>query len=187
VTIVRSLVNLKMSNQRWGWRRKIRRGLWAVCWLLLFRPTPKRMGSAWRQWLLRRFGAVIHGDALVLPSCRILQPWELELNDGVAIGARAELYNYARIKIGRMSLVSQDTYLCTGTHDHTHRHMPLTWAPITVGAECWIAAGAFVGPGVDIGDGAVIGARSVVTKSMPRWMICAGNPCRPLKPRVIAG
>jgi putative colanic acid biosynthesis acetyltransferase WcaF len=64
--------------------------------------------------------------------------------------------------------------------------MPLIWAPITVGAECWVAAGAFIAPGVDIGDGAVIGARSVVTKTMPAWMVCAGNPCRPLKPRVIA-
>jgi acetyltransferase-like isoleucine patch superfamily enzyme len=25
----------------------------------------------------------------------------------------------------------------------------------------------------------------VVTKSMPEWMVCVGNPCRPLKPRVI--
>jgi acetyltransferase-like isoleucine patch superfamily enzyme len=25
----------------------------------------------------------------------------------------------------------------------------------------------------------------VVTRSMPPWMVCAGNPCRPLKPRVI--
>ena len=74
------------------------------------------------------------------PSCRILQPWELELNDGVAIGAQVELYNYARVKIGRMSLVSQYSYLCTGTHDYSDRHMRLTWAPITVGAECWIAA-----------------------------------------------
>jgi putative colanic acid biosynthesis acetyltransferase WcaF len=179
-------IDLKMSNQQWSWRTKLRRGMWEVCWLLLFRPTPKRLGAAWRQWLLRQFGAVINGEVLVLPSCRILQPWELELNDGVAIGARVELYNYARIKIGRMSLVSQYSYLCTGTHDYRHRHMPLSWAPITVGAECWIAAGAFIGPGVNIGDGAVIGAQAVVTKSMPAWMVCAGNPCKPIKPRVIS-
>jgi putative colanic acid biosynthesis acetyltransferase WcaF len=181
-----SKVDLKQSNQQWGLRQKLRRGLWELCWVLLFRPTPKRLGNRWRLWLLRRFGAIIEGDALVLPSCRILQPWELELGDGVAIGASAELYNYARIKIGRMSLVSQYTFLCTGTHDFRQRHMPLTWAPITVGEECWVAAGAFVGPGVTIGDGAVIGARAVVTKDMPPWTICAGNPCKPLKPRVMS-
>jgi acetyltransferase-like isoleucine patch superfamily enzyme len=42
-----------------------------------------------------------------------------------------------------------------------------------------------VGPGVSIGRGAVIGARAVVTKSMPAWMVCAGNPCKPLKRREI--
>ena len=65
-----SKVDLKQSNQQWGLRQKLRRGLWELCWVLLFRPTPKRLGNPWRLWLLRRFGAIIEGDALVLPSCR---------------------------------------------------------------------------------------------------------------------
>ncbi len=186
MTYTSTEVDLRLGNRRWRMREKIRRGIWQACWLLLFRPTPKRLGRAWRQWLLRRFGAVIDGNVLVLPSCRILQPWELELHDGAAIGAHVELYNYARITIGRMSLISQYSFLCTGTHDHTDRSMPLTWQPITVADRCWVAAGAFLGPGVVIGEGAVIGARSVVTKSMPPWMVCAGNPCKPVKPRVIS-
>jgi putative colanic acid biosynthesis acetyltransferase WcaF len=32
----------------------------------------------------------------------------------------------------------------------------------------------------------VIGARSVVTKDMPAWTVCAGHPCREIKPRQIA-
>jgi putative colanic acid biosynthesis acetyltransferase WcaF len=40
-------------------------------------------------------------------------------------------------------------------------------------------------PGVTIGEGAVIGARSVVTQSMPAWMVCSGSPCRPLTERVV--
>ncbi|HAQ57564.1 MAG TPA: hypothetical protein DCR32_00870, partial [Opitutae bacterium] len=52
-------------------------------------------------------------------------------------------------------------------------------------AESWIASGAFIGPGVTIGRGCVIGANSVVTRDMPEWMVCAGNPCRAIKPRKI--
>jgi hypothetical protein len=80
---------------------------------------------------------------------------------------------------------AQYSYLCTGSHDYEHPHMPLTWAPIDIGSECWVASGVFVGPGIEIGNGTVVGACSVVTKSMPEWMVCVGNPCRPLKPRVI--
>ena len=55
--------------------------------------------------------------------------------------------------------------------------------PIIVGPQAWIAAEAFIHPGVSIGEGCVIGARSVVTKNMPAWMVCAGHPCKPLKER----
>jgi putative colanic acid biosynthesis acetyltransferase WcaF len=113
-------------------------------------------------------------------------PWELEVGEFSAIGNDVEIYNYARVRIGTMTMISQYSYLCTGSHDYEHPHMPLTWAPIDIGSECWIASGVFVGPGTEIGNGAVVGACSVVTKSMPEWMVCVGNPCRPLKPRVIS-
>jgi putative colanic acid biosynthesis acetyltransferase WcaF len=178
-------IDLRKSNTQWALRTKIQRGLWNCAWALLFRPTPKRLGNPWRLWLLRRFGAVIHGSAFIHQSCKILLPWELEIGDGSAVGHQAEIYNYALVSIGAMTVVSQYSYLCTGTHDYTDPYMPLTWKPITIGAQCWVAAGVFVGPGVTIGDGAVIGARSVVTRDVPAWTVCAGNPCQVIKPRVI--
>jgi len=151
----------------------------------LFRPTPKRLGNRFRIFLLRSFGAKIHGTPLIHQTCRILLPWELEVGEFSAIGNDVEIYNYARVSIGTMTVISQYSYLCTGTHDYQHPHMPLIWAPISIGSECWIAAGVFLGPGVDIGSGVVVGARSVVTKAMPAWTVCVGNPCKPIKTRVI--
>ncbi len=181
------MLDLRKSNTQWTLRTKLTRGLWNLCRLLLFRPTPKRLGNPWRLWLLRRFGATIHGDALILPTCHILIPANFEIYDGSAVGDDVEIYNYGKVTIGSMTVISQGTYLCTGTHDYTRTDMELIWAPITIGDNAWVAAGAFVAPGVTIGSGAVIGARSVVTKDMPPWMVCAGNPCRPLKPRVLGG
>jgi len=178
-------INLRKSNTRWTTRIKVKRGLWNCAWILLFRPTPKRIGNPWRLWLLRRFGAVVHGPALIHPSCRILQPWELEIGDGSAVGERVEIYNYAMVSIGAMTVVSQYSYLCTGTHDYTDPHMPLIWKPIKIGAQCWVAAGVFVGPGVSVGDGSVIGAMSVVTRDVSPWTVSAGNPCRIIRARVI--
>ncbi len=53
--------------------------------------------------------------------------------------------------------------------------------PITVGNDVWIASGVIVCGGVSIGDGAVIGAGSVVTRDVPPYTFCAGNPCRVIK------
>lgn len=177
-------VDLSKSVTPWDRRTKLKRALWD--WFLkpVFLALP-RPCSRQRVALLRLMGARIGEKCLIEPGVDVLMPWNLRLASSVAIGRQVEIYNYAPVEIAAMTVISQYTYLCTGTHDYTHPHMPLIWEPITIGSECWLAAGVFVAPGVTVGDGAVIGARSVVTKDVPPWMVCAGTPCRPLKPRVI--
>jgi putative colanic acid biosynthesis acetyltransferase WcaF len=89
----------------------------------------------------------------------------------------------AQIQIGTRAVVSQGVHLCTGSHDYESETFQLFTKPISIGQDAWICSEAFLGPGVTIGDGAVIGARAVVTRNQPAWMVCAGNPCRPIKPR----
>lgn len=177
-------VDLSKSVTHWDRRIKVKRVLWE--WFLkpLFLALPRPFSNV-RIAILRLMGAQIGDRCLIDPGVNVLMPWNLHLASSVAIGRQVEIYNYAPVEIGTMTVISQYTYLCTGTHDYTHPHMPLTWKPIRIGSECWLAAGVFVAPGVTVGDGAVVGARSVVTKNVPPWMVCAGNPCRPLKPRVI--
>ena len=55
-------------------------------------------------------------------------------------------------------------------------------APVRIGCNCWIGAGAVILPGVTIGDNVVIGAGSVVTKDIPSDVVAVGNPCRVLRP-----
>ena len=54
-------------------------------------------------------------------------------------------------------------------------------APVTIGRNCWIGAGAVIVPGVTIGDNTVIGAGSVVTKDIPSNVVAVGNPCRVMR------
>lgn len=54
-------------------------------------------------------------------------------------------------------------------------------APVRIGRNCWIGAGAVIVPGVTIGDNVVIGAGSVVTKDIPDNVVAVGNPCRVLR------
>lgn len=54
---------------------------------------------------------------------------------------------------------------------------------VTIGHDVWIGHGAIVLPGVSIGHGAVIAAGAVVAKDVAPYMIVAGVPAKPLRPR----
>lgn len=163
---------------------RMRRALWGVVCALLFLPSPRPM-HRWRAVLLRAFGAQIGRGAHVYPRVRVWAPWNLVVGEESGIADDVTLYTMAPIIIGRRVVISQGAHLCAGTHDYEDPRFPLTAHPIHVGDRAWIAAEAFVHPGVTIGEGAVIGARSVVTKDMPEWTVCAGHPCKPLKARVM--
>jgi putative colanic acid biosynthesis acetyltransferase WcaF len=166
----------------WSGRERILRVLWEFCWVVLCQWTPKPLNS-WRLFWLRVFEAKIEGAPFVHQRARIAIPWNLTLRDRACLGDRANAYTLGEIEIGERATVAQEVYLSTGSHDFTQSGMPLTAAKITVEADAFIGARAFVLPGVTIGARSVIGACSVVTKDVPPDVIAAGNPCRVLRPR----
>ncbi|OOE73670.1 CatB-related O-acetyltransferase [Salinivibrio sp. ML290] len=54
---------------------------------------------------------------------------------------------------------------------------------VTIGNGVWIGDSVIILPGANVGNGAVIGAGSVVTKSIPPFSIAVGNPARVIKYR----
>ncbi len=56
-----------------------------------------------------------------------------------------------------------------------------------IGPDTWIGHGAIIKPEVTIGAGAVIASGAVVTKDVPPYMIVAGLPATPLRPRFAKG
>lgn len=53
----------------------------------------------------------------------------------------------------------------------------------TIGHDTWLGHGAQVRPGVTIGHGAVVAGGAIVTKDVPPYMIVAGLPATPMRPR----
>jgi acetyltransferase-like isoleucine patch superfamily enzyme len=51
-------------------------------------------------------------------------------------------------------------------------------AGVRIEDKVWIGFNASVLKGVTVGEGAIVGAGSVVTKSVPPWTVVAGNPAR---------
>ena len=88
------------------------------------------------------------------------------------------MYNTSEISIGDFSVISQEAYLCCGSHDFTSHDFSFVTEPITIDTHAWVAARAIILKGVHIGEGAVIGAGSVVSRDVPPWTVVTGNPAK---------
>ncbi len=164
-------------------RNRLARLVWNIAYITLFRLSPVPF-HPWRSFLLRCFGAKIGKYCHVYPKARIWAPWNLEMGDYSSMADGVWCYSMAKITVGEKVVISQGARLCGGTHDYTDPAFSLLAKPITIKSNAWIAAEAFICPGITIGEGTVVGARAVVTKDMPAQTVCAGNPCRPIKPKI---
>ena len=160
--------------------------LWWLAQATLFAWSPQFM-YGWRRWLLRRFGARVGRGVIVRPTARVQFPWKLSLGDYCWIGDDVGLYSLGPIDVGAHAVVSQRSYLCTGSHDPADVAFPIFARPIVVEPEAWIATDVYVGPGVTIGHGTVVGARSSVYRDLPGGKIALGNPARVVRDRPRAG
>lgn len=156
----------------------------------------------WRRFALRVVQrGELERDALLIQrvqqgkNCHIREPQYIKFPDNVFLGdevffnAGATILAHAKIAIGDYSAFGPNVMLLTSGHliglsDIAFKRSE-TKLPITIGKNCWVGAGAIVLGGVEIGDGAVIGAGSIVTKSIGAWKIAVGSPCREIRDRVL--
>ena len=94
------------------------------------------------------------------------------------------LVDDTHIYVGDYTLLGPNVVVATAGHPIAPELRQQAYqfnAPVHIGKNCWIGAGAVIVPGVTIGDNAVIGAGSVVTKDIPSNVVAVGNPCRVLR------
>lgn len=176
--MINQINNIKM----WPYSKSeyFKRILWILTKLTIWKLLNHRLFFI-RTSLLRLHGATIKSNINTFGSTDIYRPWGLKIGTKVSIGPRVNVYNLNKIIIGDNVVISQDVYLCGGTHDYNYSNLPLLRKNINIGDNVWICAGAFIGPGVTIGEGAIIGARACVTKDIEPWSIVAGNPAKIIK------
>lgn len=84
------------------------------------------------------------------------------------------------IEIGANAMIGPFCYITD--HDHVVGSADdLVSKPTRIGERCWIGAHVTILKGVTIGEDSVVGAGSVVTKSLPPRVIAVGNPARVIR------
>lgn len=178
-------IDLSKYHNTLSRKNQIIRMLWTVVWGVFAWPLPRSIGSGWKRFLLRLFGAKIASTAIVYSTAKVYYPPNLVMGRYACLASDVDCYNVAPIYIGANTTISQGAYLCTASHDITDPLNPLITAPITIEDQAWVAAGAFVGMGVTVGQGAVVGARAAVFKSVEPWIVVGGNPAKFIKKRIL--
>lgn len=179
-------VALSLYRNRHSLASKIKRVLWSFVYAILFRPMPRSCAMGWKRLILRAFGAKIGKGVRIESSAQVWAPWNLTVGEDSWIGGGARIYSVDKLVIGSNSVVSQDAFVCTASHDIASRLFELKTRPVIIGDNSWVADSAIVLPGVTIGDGSVVAAGSVVVGDVESWTVVGGNPAVRIKDRVLA-
>jgi putative colanic acid biosynthesis acetyltransferase WcaF len=158
--------------------------IWWIVQSVLVSTSPQFM-YGWRRFVFRAFGARIGKNVLLRPSVSMTFPWNVEIGDDTWIGDNVVLYSLGKIKIGNNVVVSQNSYICSGTHDFCKVSFDMERHPVVIEDQVWVANDVYVAPGITIAIGAVVGTRSSVFNDLPAGMICYGSPAKAKKRRVV--
>lgn len=171
---------------RVGLGTKVKRALWNVCCLFLFRPFVTGLFRLWRLSVLKAFGADVDWQSNVYASAKIWAPWNLEMHRGSCLGPDVICYNQERVTLEENVTVSQYSYLCTAGHETDSVNTAsdgLIISGITLKKNSWIGTRAFIGMGVIVGENAIVGATASVYKDVEENTIVGGNPAKIIKRR----
>ena len=137
---------------------------------------------------------IIGDDVTILNNARIAV-YGATKNSSIIIGNRCYIgFGFTilskasnKIIIGDDVLIASNVCITNENHginpedEIPYMNQDITGDDISIGAGSWIGQNVCILPGVVIGKKSIIGAGSVVTKSVPDYSIAVGNPARVIK------
>ena len=123
------------------------------------------------------YGINIHcgNDVIINMNCTFVDNNRIDIGNNVLIASDVKIYTATHTTdvVGRTN--SQENKKISGCFCRTFS------CPVRIEDNVWIGGGAILLTGVVIGRNSVIGAGSVVTRSIPENCVAVGNPCRVIK------
>jgi acetyltransferase-like isoleucine patch superfamily enzyme len=113
---------------------------------------------------------------------------EIHIGDNCSLNPFSIVYGYGGVRIGNGVRIAAHTVLVSSNHVVSADNTPIhesgnTGLGIHIGDNVWLGTGVSVLDGVNIGRNCVVGAGSVVTKSVPDNTTVAGVPARAISQR----
>ncbi len=141
-------------------------------------------GRGERETLLRSLLGKTGNDFLIVQPFYCDYGYNIEIGENFFANVNCVILDAAKVTFGDNVFIGPNCGFYTAGHplNVIQRNQGLEYAyPIGIGNNVWIGGNAVFMPGVTVGDNTVIGAGSVVTKSVPAGVVAVGNPCRVLR------
>ncbi len=118
--------------------------------------------------------------SIVVPPLTAVRPHMVSIGRNVTVMNGCLIMSAGGITIEDDVQIAANVQLISNNHDLYERNV-ITCRPVRICKGAWIGAGSTILPGVTVGKHAIVGAASVVTKSVPDYAVVVGNPAKVIK------
>lgn len=111
-------------------------------------------------------------------NVKIDVPFYCDYGQHISIGNNVLIASNVQIYTATHPVNISDRLLDNWSYNNPHAFFNTYALPVTIEDNVWIGGSVIILPGVTIGKNSVIGAGSVVNKSIPPNSLAVGNPCK---------
>jgi acetyltransferase-like isoleucine patch superfamily enzyme len=133
---------------------------------------------------------VAPGTWLNIPEPAVDAPAAIIIENGCRIGRRCMISAKNRVHLEPDVMLGPSVLITDHSHEFSNPDIPIHAQGLTVGGtvlierNCWLGHGAAVicsSGSLSVGRNSIIGANSVVTRSVPPFSIVSGNPAKVIR------
>lgn len=161
-------------------------GVYYFIFIHLPSASVSKYGVVIRMWCVRYIFGYVGENINIAKGVRFGKGSKISISHNSGIGENSYIVCMDYVTIGQDVMIGPEVMILTGGHDYKDealllREQKILTAPVSIGNDCWIGSRVIILPGVSICDRVIVGAGSVVSKSIQEPGIYVGNPAKKIK------